>query len=198
MDQILQQFDPITLEEMSGIRLMNRIDTKFVTTLPVLMQLLQMAQGEYRVQEIGQERNMRYDTTYFDTLDFNMFHVHQTGHTGRQKLRFRTYVSSNLQFMEVKTKNNHGRTKKRFTTISTASRLSTVPRPKGSPSTHRCISTISSPDSSATWGNWSSLNSSATVSATHPCSRCCANCACILMDSANTAWEVHSPTKSYR
>jgi len=113
MDQILQQFDPITLEEMSGIRLMNRIDTKFVTTLPVLMQLLQMAQGEYRVQEIGQERNMRYDTTYFDTLDFNMFHVHQTGHTGRQKLRFRTYVSSNLQFMEVKTKNNHGRTKKK-------------------------------------------------------------------------------------
>ena len=113
MDQILQQFAPITLEEMSGIRLMNRIDTKFVTTLPVLMQLLQMAQGEYRVQEIGQERNMRYDTTYFDTLDFNMFHVHQTGHTGRQKLRFRTYVSSNLQFMEVKTKNNHNRTKKK-------------------------------------------------------------------------------------
>ena len=77
------------------------------------MQLLEMAQGEYRVQETKDERNMRYDTTYFDTLDFNMFHVHQTGHTGRQKLRFRTYVSSNLQFMEVKTKNNHGRTKKK-------------------------------------------------------------------------------------
>ena len=28
-------------------------------------------------------------------------------------MRFRTYVSSNLQFMEVKTKNNHGRTKKK-------------------------------------------------------------------------------------
>ena len=113
MNQILQQFAPITLEEMSGIRLMNRIDTKFVTTVPVLMQLLQMAQGEYRVQEIGNERNLRYDTTYFDTLDFDMFRIHQTGHTGRQKLRFRTYVSSNLQFMEVKTKNNHGRTKKK-------------------------------------------------------------------------------------
>ena len=113
MNDLLQQFAPITLEEMSGIRLMNRIDTKFVTTLPVLMQLLQMARAEYRVQEIGNERNMRYDTTYFDTLDYNMFYIHQTGHTGRQKLRFRTYVSSNLQFMEVKTKNNHGRTKKK-------------------------------------------------------------------------------------
>jgi hypothetical protein len=42
-----------------------------------------------------------------------MFQEHQHGHTGRQKIRFRTYVSSNLQFMEVKTKNNHGRTKKK-------------------------------------------------------------------------------------
>ena len=42
-----------------------------------------------------------------------MYYVHQSGHTNRQKLRFRTYVSSNLQFMEVKTKNNHGRTKKK-------------------------------------------------------------------------------------
>lgn len=113
MNEILTQYDPISLEEMSGIRLMNRIDTKFVTTMPVLRQLLEMARNEYWVQEIGGERNMRYDTTYYDTMGFDMFYVHQNGHTGRQKLRFRTYVSSNLQFMEVKTKNNHGRTKKK-------------------------------------------------------------------------------------
>lgn len=98
---------------MRDIRLMNRIDTKFVTTLPVLTKLLDMAQKEYWAQEIDGERNMKYDTTYFDTNRFDMFYVHQSGHTNRQKLRFRTYVSSNLQFMEVKTKNNHGRTKKK-------------------------------------------------------------------------------------
>lgn len=98
---------------MRDIRLMNRIDTKFVTTLPVLTKLLDMAQEEYWAQEIDGERNMKYDTTYFDTNRFDMFYVHQSGHTNRQKLRFRTYVSSNLQFMEVKTKNNHGRTKKK-------------------------------------------------------------------------------------
>lgn len=113
MNEILSRFEPISLEEMSGIKLMNRIDTKFVTTLPVLKQLLEMAQEEYWAQEIGGERNMKYDTTYYDTKDFNMFYVHQGGHINRQKLRFRTYVSSNLQFMEVKTKNNHGRTKKK-------------------------------------------------------------------------------------
>ena len=113
MKDILAQFDKISLDEMSGIRLMNRIDTKFVTTMPVLRQLLARALDEYMAQEIEGERNMRYNTTYFDTTDYDMFYMHQHGHAGRQKLRFRTYVSSNLQFMEVKTKNNHGRTKKK-------------------------------------------------------------------------------------
>ncbi len=113
MNDILTKYDKITLEEMSSIRLMNRIDTKFVTTMPVLMRLLEMAREAYWVQDIDGERNMRYETTYYDTDSFDMFRVHQSGHTNRQKLRFRTYVSSQLQFMEVKTKNNHGRTKKK-------------------------------------------------------------------------------------
>ena len=113
MDQILASFAPITLAEMSSVKLMNRTDTKFVTTLPKLIQLLKMAQEDYYVQDIDGERNMLYDTTYFDTGDYAMYRQHQCGHTNRQKIRFRTYVSSNLQFMEVKTKDNHGRTKKK-------------------------------------------------------------------------------------
>lgn len=113
MNELLNRFDSISLEQMSGIRLMNRIDTKFVTTMPVLEQLLAMAVDEYMAQEIEGERNLKYSTTYFDTHDYNMYYTHQYGHAGRQKLRFRTYVISNLQFMEVKTKNNRGRTKKK-------------------------------------------------------------------------------------
>lgn len=113
IDNILNMFDPITLSEMKSVKLMNRTDTKFVTTLPMLERLLEMAQGEYFAQVIDGERNMLYDTTYFDTRSFDMYQEHQTGHTNRQKIRFRTYVSSNLQFMEIKTKNNHGRTKKK-------------------------------------------------------------------------------------
>jgi len=118
MTELLEQFPAITLEEMSAVKLMNRIDTKFVTTLSQLERLLQMAQGEYYAQEIDGERNMLYDTTYFDTRDFGMYNEHQHKHTNRQKIRFRTYVSSNLQFMEVKTKNNHGRTKKKRIEVS--------------------------------------------------------------------------------
>ena len=113
MDELLKSFAPITLAEMSSVKLMNRTDTKFVTNLPQLYRLLEMAQGDYYAQEIDGERNMLYDTTYFDTCDYEMYKEHQHGHTNRQKIRFRTYVSSHLQFMEVKTKNNHGRTKKK-------------------------------------------------------------------------------------
>ena len=113
MKEILRQFKPITLAEMSSVKLMNRTDTKFVTTRTQLERLLVMARDDYYAQEIDGERNMLYDTTYFDTLDFGMYRQHQHGYACRQKIRFRTYVSSNLQFMEVKTKNNHGRTKKK-------------------------------------------------------------------------------------
>ncbi|MBQ7511580.1 MAG: polyphosphate polymerase domain-containing protein [Prevotella sp.] len=113
MTDLLSTFAPISLDEMSGVKLMNRTDTKFVTNTEKLRQLLLLAQQDYYVQEISGERNLEYDTTYFDTTGFDMYCVHQHGHTNRQKIRFRTYCISGLQFMEVKTKNNHGRTKKK-------------------------------------------------------------------------------------
>jgi len=113
MNEVIRLFEPITLAEMSEVKLMNRIDTKFVTTVQKLTQLFQLAKDAYWIQEIEGERNMAYDTTYFDTTDYGMYTEHLHGHTGRQKLRFRTYVSSGLHFMEVKTKNNHNRTKKK-------------------------------------------------------------------------------------
>ena len=113
MDTIISTYDPITLDEMSGIKLMNRTDTKFVTTVDRLKLLLMLAHDDYRAQEIEGKRNAAYYTAYFDTPDNNMYIVHQNGHTGRQKLRIRCYVDSGLNYLEVKTKNNHGRTKKK-------------------------------------------------------------------------------------
>ena len=113
MDSIIRTYNPITLDEMSGIKLMNRTDTKFVTTIDKLRSLLMLAHDDYRVQDIDGRRIASYYTAYFDTPDNNMYIVHQNGHAGRQKLRIRSYVETGLNFLEVKTKNNHGRTKKK-------------------------------------------------------------------------------------
>lgn len=109
----ISNFATISLEEMKGIRLMNRIDTKFVTTLDVLSQLLAMAQSEYYVQEIDGKTLMSYYTLYYDTPHCDMYLEHHNGHKSRQKIRMRRYVDSEITFLEVKTKDNHGRTIKK-------------------------------------------------------------------------------------
>ena len=113
MTELIKTFAPISLEQMSSVKLMNRTDTKFVTTRPMLERLLAMARHDYFAQAIGGQRIAAYFTVYFDTTDCNMYTVHETGHTNRQKLRVRSYVDSHLNFLEVKTKNNRGRTKKK-------------------------------------------------------------------------------------
>jgi len=113
MDSIIRTYEPISLDQMSGIKLMNRTDTKFVTTVDRLRLLLMMARDDYWAQDIDGKRIASYYTAYFDTPDNNMYVVHQNGHAGRQKLRIRSYVDSHLNYLEGKTKNNHGRTKKK-------------------------------------------------------------------------------------
>ncbi len=98
---------------MKGVRLMNRTDTKFVTSRRKLIDLLKLASEEYYVQEIDGRRTGDYYTVYFDTPSYDMFRMHHCGHANRQKLRIRSYVESKQSFLEVKTKNNHKRTKKK-------------------------------------------------------------------------------------
>ena len=113
INELLQHLEPITLEQMSSIRLMNRTDTKFVTSKENLVRLLELAQGKYYAQFNNDSKIANYMTTYWDTDNHRFFLEHHNGRAPRQKVRVRTYMDSNLSFLEVKTKNNHGRTKKK-------------------------------------------------------------------------------------
>lgn len=113
IDELLTHFDPITLEEMSDVKLMNRIDTKYVIPLKQLKSILREAAPLYRVQTKEEQRQAPYHTVYLDTPDKKMYNLHQAGRKVRQKIRIRTYVDTNTTFLEIKTKNNHSRTKKK-------------------------------------------------------------------------------------
>jgi len=119
-DHILQQFAPISLQEMEGVKLMNRIDTKYVVPMTVLPELLLMAEHDYFVQQIDGKRTGDYDTTYYDTEDLDMYIRHHDRQLVRQKIRVREYVDSRLYFLEVKRKNNRGRTKKKRISLPSA------------------------------------------------------------------------------
>lgn len=104
---------PITLGEMDAIRLMNRVDTKFVATEDQLVSFLRAAQPLYRAFETEAGRINSYDTVYWDTPDREMYLAHHNRRLNRKKVRVRTYVESGQTFLEIKLKNNHGRTKKK-------------------------------------------------------------------------------------
>ena len=114
LEQTVGNMSPISLEEMSDVKLMNRIDTKFLTTLPVLTRLLTKADENFYVQEANGIRVAPYYTRYFDTDDIRMYYDHQRGKKSRRKVRIREYVDSGVTpFLEIKDKNNKGRTKKK-------------------------------------------------------------------------------------
>jgi len=110
---------PIELGDMDCIRLMNRMDTKYLTdvdTLPAILERLDDI--GYLVFEICGERTHGYRSMYYDTPQLQMYLDHHNRRLVRQKLRTRCYVSSGLTFVELKSKNNHGRTKKKRLEIS--------------------------------------------------------------------------------
>ncbi len=105
-------FQPISLEEMNKVKLLDRLDKKFMFNSCHLADILQRASEHYYILEIDGKRYAGYDTTYFDTPEYEMYTLHHNGKQNRYKVRFRTYVDSGLNFFEVKFKTNKGRTKK--------------------------------------------------------------------------------------
>lgn len=90
--------------------LMDRTDLKFNFHISLLPQLLDAVKEHYRSLEVAGTRMSRYETLYYDTPDYNLFSKHHNGQTNRYKIRLRRYVESDLNFFEVKFKNNKGRT----------------------------------------------------------------------------------------
>ena len=116
---IFEQFETIDLTEMDSVKLMNRTDTKFVFTEIQFENVMNEIKDRYRVLQVNNARLSRYKTLYYDTLDLNLYTEHHNGKLNRYKIRHRTYVESDLGFLEVKFKNNKGRTiKKRISEMT--------------------------------------------------------------------------------
>ncbi|MBK8340029.1 MAG: polyphosphate polymerase domain-containing protein [Flavobacteriales bacterium] len=109
---LLQRFDPISLGEMDGVKLQDRMDTKFVFSDRSLGQVLEALLPHYRLLEVNGVRGAEYRSLYFDSPAPQHFLDHHNGRTLRSKVRFREYVGSGLCFLEVKRKTGTGRTDK--------------------------------------------------------------------------------------
>ncbi len=108
--ETLNTYEKITLEEMDGVKLMDRTDTKYTFRQDQLKFILETIKDKYKALEINQKRLATYHTLYYDTRSLDLYMRHHNGLLNRYKIRHRTYVDSNLGFLEVKFKNNKERT----------------------------------------------------------------------------------------
>jgi hypothetical protein len=110
INNILYILAPIGLEEMDNVKLMDRIDTKFIFSASQVLDLLELMKERYRVLEVNGQRISSYETTYLDTDDYLFFNQHITGRNERSKVRFRKYSSTGITFLEIKRKTKKQRT----------------------------------------------------------------------------------------
>lgn len=109
---ILKEYEPIELQEMDEVALMERVDKKFTVQTDEIFKILKQLSKNYRCLEINEKRIFSYQTEYLDNNEAVLFKNHQNGKLNRFKLRFRDYIQSNISFLEVKFKSNKGVTKK--------------------------------------------------------------------------------------
>jgi hypothetical protein len=111
--EILNELDPISLAEMDSVKLLNRMDVKYIFHKSEFADILTVANEFYRTLTINERRFENYDSLYFDTEDFKLYYAHHNGRSNRFKLRMRTYIYSDLHFFEIKFKSNQNRTIKK-------------------------------------------------------------------------------------
>lgn len=112
IQNIINSFTPISLDEMNSVALMKRTDTKFVISKAQLVSVLKDLDSHYKVLEINNDRIMSYSSLYFDTPNNKFYNDHHNGKNNRTKVRQRKYIDSDLCFLEVKQKNGKGETNK--------------------------------------------------------------------------------------
>jgi hypothetical protein len=106
----LNKLIPLSLEALSSVSLMNRVDIKYLLNFRSVSGLIDLLSDKYKVLEIGDLKLFPYSSTYLDTSDFLFYNQHVRGEFARYKIRYRRYESTENSFLEVKKRTNKGRT----------------------------------------------------------------------------------------
>ena len=70
LNSILKKFNPISLDQMDNVKLLNRTDTKFIFNSAVLHDFLSSCYNNYNILTIDNKKIASYKTLYFDTKYF--------------------------------------------------------------------------------------------------------------------------------
>jgi hypothetical protein len=110
---LLQGFDVATAALIDARSLQQRIDRKYLLAAGALEPLVECLRPGYCLLHAGQHVWARYESVYLDTSDRQLYHDHRCGRRPRYKIRIRHHVDRQVTFLEIKSKDNSGRTVKR-------------------------------------------------------------------------------------
>lgn len=114
---LANQYDPISLDQMEAVELLDRTDTKFVMSTAHLHTALRALPPDYWMLAVQGQRLSHYRTLYFDSPGFDLYLMHVNGRANRYKVRCREYIDTHLSYLEVKHRTPKDRTiKERLST----------------------------------------------------------------------------------
>ena len=92
VERLVGSLDPISLsrlDEQAALR--KRLDTKYVISRELLLEVVRELGGTTRCSKIDGRRSFDYESVYFDTPDLRSFRDHVDGNRPRYKVRSRSY-----------------------------------------------------------------------------------------------------------
>lgn len=102
---------PVTLAKLDEAQLHDREESKVILRTADVPEALGRLATDYLILDHEGERLQGYCNEYFDSAELRNYHEHHNQKGRRMKLRYRTYLNSDLTFFELK-RNVNGRTVK--------------------------------------------------------------------------------------
>ena len=110
----LTNLERISLDDMNArAAMLTRVDRKYLVSTDCLDELIALMNPETQILEIGGKIEQRYASCYFDTPELHSFMDTAHKRRRRYKVRTRSYLDSELAFLEVKTRGPRGHTVKK-------------------------------------------------------------------------------------
>ena len=110
LSSTLSRFEIVDFENIDKANLLRRIDTKYVFDITLLPSILNGFLDDYTLVSYNGVTCQTYKTVYYDTDKYWFYTQHHNGKKNRFKIRFRTYIDSNISFLEIKHKTNRRET----------------------------------------------------------------------------------------
>ncbi|SDB83229.1 polyphosphate polymerase domain-containing protein [Williamwhitmania taraxaci] len=109
LEEKLHCLNPVRLSEIDNLKLLNRVDKKYLLTETEFVQLSErVAKMGYNVLTINSNILQAYETTYYDTPNLQFYLDHHNKRLNRVKIRIRKYNTTGDIFLEIKKRVNKG------------------------------------------------------------------------------------------